>query len=203
MKTELLLALIAYAFISSITPGPNNLMLMASGANFGFKRSLPHLLGVSSGIIFMIVLVGLGLMKVFEAVPLTFSVLKVLSSVYLLYLALKIANASPLKAETTNIDRASKPLSFVQSVLFQWINPKAWTMALTAISAYTVQDKPYLSLCFITGLFFMANIPAITVWILLGTRIKQLLNSTLKARIFNITAAIMLAATLYPVWFEH
>ncbi len=203
MKTELLYALFAYAFIASITPGPNNLMLMASGANFGLKRTLPHMLGVSCGFVLMLILVGLGLMQIFEAVPITFSVLKVVSSIYLLYLAWKIANASPMNASTEKASDASKPFTFIQACLFQWVNPKAWTMALTAISAYTVQEKPYLSLFFIAGFFWIANFPAITIWALVGTKIKQFLNSPLKARIFNVTAAITLAATLYPVWFEH
>ncbi len=122
MTLDLILALIAFALVSSITPGPNNLMLMASGANFGLKRTVPHMLGVSIGFVFMVVLVGAGLVQVFDAYPVSYTVLKVVSVAYLLYLAWKIgSNRKPPKGAKTG----SKQMTFLQAAAFQWVNPKA------------------------------------------------------------------------------
>ncbi|WP_082378991.1 LysE family translocator [Pseudoalteromonas porphyrae] len=134
MNIELLSALALFALVSSVTPGPNNLMLMNSGANFGFRRTLPHLLGVTIGFVIMLVLVGLGVMQLFDVFPLSYQLLKVLCIAYLLYLAYKIAsNKTPVGAENGD----TKPFTFVQAALFQWVNPKAWTMALSAVRGYT------------------------------------------------------------------
>ena len=131
MSTELFAALFAFAFVSSVTPGPNNLMLMASGANFGFKRTIPHMLGVGIGFTLMVVLVGAGLMQLFDLYPVSYDVLRVVCVIYLSYLAYRIATAA---APEHQADSTAKPFSFLQAALFQWVNPKAWTMALTAIA---------------------------------------------------------------------
>ena len=148
MNLDIITALIAFAFVGSITPGPNNLMLMASGTNFGMKRTLPHILGINTGFIVMIFLVGFGLMQVFEMFPATFNILKIISVAYLLYLAWKIATTNTVN--NTNTTRAN-PMSFLQAAFFQWVNPKAWIMILSTITTYT-QSSPSLStLCIITG----------------------------------------------------
>ena len=133
MTHDLLSGLILFAFVSSVTPGPNNLMLMASGANFGFRRSIPHMLGVALGFVFMVLLMGAGLAQVFDTWPLAHVALKFVSIIYMLWLAWKIANAAPIKARETQ----GSPMTFVQAAAFQWVNPKAWAMAITAITAYT------------------------------------------------------------------
>nr|WP_018997474.1 LysE family translocator [Hirschia maritima] len=203
MTSQLLLALLAFAFVSSITPGPNNLMLMASGANFGLKRTIPHMLGISLGFVFMLALVGIGLAQVFERIPATFLALKILSSIYLLYLAWKIANAAPLQDNSNAASSNSKPFTFLQAALFQWVNPKAWSMGTTAIATYSLQDSPLLSVFIICSVFLVVNFPAVTTWAVAGTRIKHFLNTPAKTRIFNVTAAILLAMTLYPAWIGH
>ena len=203
MTYQLLFALIAFAFVSSITPGPNNLMLMASGANFGLKRTIPHMLGISLGFVFMLALVGIGLVQVFERVPVTFMALKIASSVYLLYLAWKIANAAPLQDKNAPEQPNSKPFTFIQAALFQWVNPKAWSMGTTAIAAYSVQDSPLLSVLIICTVFLFVNFPAVTTWAVAGTKIRHFLNSPMKTRIFNVTAATLLAMTLIPSWIGH
>ena len=131
MTFDLLAALLFYAFVASITPGPNNLMLMASGANFGFRRTVPHMLGVALGFVFLALMVGLGLAGLFLAFPASHTVLKAVSVAYLLWLAWKIANAAPARAEAA----AGRPFAFLQAAAFQWVNPKAWAMALTAVTA--------------------------------------------------------------------
>ncbi|MEO1379693.1 MAG: LysE family translocator, partial [Pseudomonadota bacterium] len=148
MTYEIFAALVVFAFVSVITPGPNNLMLMASGANFGFRKTVPHMLGIGIGFPAMVVLVGLGVMQVFDLWPPSYTVLKFLSIGYLLYLAWKIANAAPPSEAATQ----GQPLSFLQSAGFQWLNPKAWSMALSAITLYAA-SRDIQAILLIAGIY--------------------------------------------------
>lgn len=200
MSQELILALTGFAFVSSITPGPNNLMLMTSGANFGFARTIPHLLGVSIGFTAMIVLVGAGLAQLFAAFPTLHLVLKVLSAVYLLYLAWKIATAPPPDAEGKS---RGEPMTFVQAALFQWVNPKAWTMALTAVTVYAPSgadaQAAWWALAIIALVFGAVNLPSVGAWTMLGVQMKRFLSAPRALRVFNVTMGVLLVASLYPV----
>ena len=197
MTFDLITALIGFALISSITPGPNNLMLLASGANFGIQRTLPHIFGVSIGHSFMVVMVGLGLMQVFNTFPIAITVLKIASIVYLLYLAYKIAsNSTPPK---TSESHTGKPFTFFQAAGFQWINPKAWTMALTAISVYAPPNPDLRAILSVAGVFALTNLPSISAWAMVGREISRFLNTPKRLRIFNITAALLLVASLGPI----
>jgi len=198
MNIEILLALVLFAFASSVSPGPNNLMLMSSGANFGFRKTLPHMLGVALGVSVMITLVGIGIMQVFDLYPTSYWLLKWGSVGYLFYLAYKVAtSAAPEK--TTN-DQA-KPFSFMQAGLFQWINPKAWAMALSAIAMYAPQRDIY-SVLLVALVFGLVNIPSVSVWVLLGQKLQSLLSSVTRLRLFNMLMALLLIASLYPVLFN-
>ncbi|MDE4273488.1 LysE family translocator [Phaeobacter gallaeciensis] len=194
MTYDLLLALALFAFVSSITPGPNNLMLMASGANFGFRRTIPHMLGVALGFVFMVVLVGAGLVGIFEAFPVSYTVLKVASVAYLLYLAWKIANAGP--AETG--EGKGNPMTFLQAAAFQWVNPKAWAMALTAISVYA-PDQTLWAILLVAALFGAVNLPSVSSWTLLGQQMARVLTNPRRLLLFNWAMAALLVASLYPV----
>lgn len=194
MTYELLSALIIFAFVSSVTPGPNNLMLMASGANFGFLKSIPHMLGIGIGFTLMIVLVGLGLIGLFDAFPISHTILKVFSVVYLLWLAWKIANAAPPeKGQATG-----SPMTFLQAALFQWVNPKAWSMALSAISAYA-PGQTVQSILIVAAVFGAVNLPSVSLWTILGQQIRRILTKPNLLRAFNIVMAILLVASLVPV----
>lgn len=197
MTAQILVALVAFAFVSSITPGPNNLMLMASGTNFGLRRTLPHLLGVNFGFVLMIVLVGIGLAQVFEALPVAYTALNIVSVLYLLYLAWKVATAAP--PPDASESAAGKPFTFMQAAAFQWVNPKAWAMALTAISAYTLPGRPIFSLAIIALAFAVINLPCILTWAVLGTQVRRFLNNPARLRAFNITAAVLLVASIWPI----
>ncbi|MEE4188026.1 MAG: LysE family translocator [Roseobacter sp.] len=194
MMIETLTALAAFAFVSSITPGPNNLMLMASGANYGFARSLPHMLGVAIGFTLMIVLVGAGLVQLFDAWPISYTILKVLSVVYMSWLAWKIASATPVKGAKS----AGKPMTFLQAAAFQWVNPKAWAMALTALSVYAT-DATIAAFATVSVVFGLVNLPSIAVWTILGQQMARLLTHPARLRAFNWTMAFLLMASLYPV----
>ncbi len=194
MNLETLWALAAFAFVSSITPGPNNLMLMTSGANFGFRRSLPHMLGVGLGFMFMLLVIGTGLVGLFETVPYSYTALKVLSVAYLMFLAWKIATAAPAEeAKSTG-----SPLTFMQAALFQWVNPKAWVMGMTATSVYSPQQT-MLQVVIVTLVFGIINLPCVSSWTVLGQQIRYVLTSPLRLRSFNVSMALLLIASLYPV----
>jgi threonine/homoserine/homoserine lactone efflux protein len=193
---ELYLAIFIFGVSTGITPGPNNIMLMTSGMNFGIKRSIPHVLGICVGFPVMIILIGLGFSIVFEKFPILHEVIKILGLVYLLYLSWLIANASPDKLES----KESKPFTFLQAALFQWVNPKAWVVATSSISAYTTLEGNIYSQVFIIAIsFFFAAIIATSTWLVFGKGIKQVLQSTKQQRIFNISMAALLVASVFPV----
>lgn len=196
-SVEILLALWSFAFVSSATPGPNNLMLMASGMNYGFKKTIPHLFGIGLGFPAMIVLIGVGLMGVFSAIPYSFTVLRIVSALYLLFLAWKIANASPLKDD--HDQSASKPFTFIQAALFQWVNPKAWAMALTAISVYSTGASPIIDVLVVACSFMAVGMITMSTWAILGVQLRRFFNDRKKQRTFNIACAVLLVATLYPM----
>ena len=194
MTLELITAFAGYCFVSSITPGPNNLMLMASGANFGFLRTIPHMLGVGLGFVLMVFLVGIGLAQIFDLYPITHTILKIGSVGYLLYLAWKIANAAPVNAK----DSSGTPMTFLQAAAFQWVNPKAWTMAVTAVTVYA-PDTNLATLLLVAAIFGAVNLPAVSSWTLLGQQMARILTNPTRLRLFNWSMAALLIASLYPV----
>jgi len=195
MSSELIIALSAFALVSSITPGPNNLMLMSSGATFGFKRTIPTMFGVGIGFVFMLLMVGIGLVQLFDSYPITYQILKVFSISYIFYLAFKIATS--LAPENSH-NKNTKPFSFFQAALFQWVNPKTWTMALTAMSVYS-PTRDLDAILLITIVFGLVNIPCASVWIILGQKLRILLKNNSHLRLFNLAMAALLLMSIYPV----
>lgn len=186
-----LLALAGFAFVTSITPGPNNLMLLASGTRFGWRRSLPHLLGISFGFGVMLVLVGLGLGQVFARYPGLHGLLKWASLAYLVYLAWKVATAAP---PTADADGGGRPMGLLAAALFQVINPKAWAMALTAVTAYGE-----LGIAAVTAIFVLVNLPCCGSWALLGEQMRRWLHRPRALQAFNWGAAALMAASVLPL----
>lgn len=194
---DLLAAFCLFAFVSSITPGPNNTMLLASGVNFGFRRSLPHALGVSVGFMLMVLAVGLGLGAVFKAVPLAYTVLRWVGAAYLLYLAYRIATSGPMNAPGTDSER--QPMSFLAAAAFQWVNPKAWVMAIGAITTYTPAEG-YTANVFVVALVFaVVNLPSVCLWVGCGTALRSVLQDRRWLMLFNGLMAVLLVASLYPM----
>lgn len=194
MNISILLALTAFAFVTTVTPGPNNLMLMASGANFGFKRTLPHMIGIVLGFTLLIFIVGSGLMALFETYPVLSTVLSGVSAVYLLWLAWKVATAAPLQERAA----AGSPMTLMQAAAFQWVNPKAWAMGFSATTLYA-PEQTLVAALWVAAAFGLVAFPAIAVWAWLGTVLRQWLKSPLRYRVFNVTMAVLLVASLYPV----
>lgn len=199
MTFDLISALILFAFASSITPGPNNIMLLSSGANFGLRRTVPHMLGISIGHAVMVTLVGLGLLGLFEALPWLRVALMVICAVYLLYLAWKIANAAPPADAPGN----ASPFTFLQAAAFQWVNPKAWYMAIYAQTNFAPEGGIggvfWAAPVLIAMIFAMTNLPSVTVWAWGGVQVRRWLEAPGRLRVFNITMALLLVASLYPM----
>ena len=194
MMLETLPALALFAIVTSVTPGPNNLMLMASGANFGFRLTVPHMLGVSLGFVLMAFLVGVGLAGLFQTYPLAVTALEVVSVVYMLWLAWKIAHAAAPKERQAG----GTPMTFLQAAAFQWVNPKAWAMALTAVTVHA-PDRSLWAVALVAVIFGAINLPSVSLWTLIGQQMRRVLTNTRRLMIFNWTMAGLLVLSLAPV----
>jgi len=192
------LPLALFAFVSSVTPGPNNVMLTASGATFGYQKSLPHMLGISLGAALMLLLVGLGLGEMFEQIPVLYTVLKYAGALYLLYLAWRIANAGRMQSGQAR----ARPLTFLQAAAFQWVNPKAWIMAIGIVATYTPHDGFITNLLLACLVLMAVNFPAISIWTLFGSVLARALKSPTAIGRFNVFMALLLVVSLYPVALE-
>ncbi|MDU8945904.1 LysE family translocator [Ovoidimarina sediminis] len=196
MTYDVLIALATFALVTSATPGPNNLMLMASGANFGFRRTIPHMLGIGIGFTLMVAVVGLGLAGMFDAWPALHTVLKGASVLYLLWLALKIANASaPAGA---GVSAGGRPFTFLEAAGFQWVNPKAWAMALTAVTVYA-PGREVWAVLLVAVIFGAINLPSVSTWTIAGQAIRRWLTNPGRLRVFNLTMALLLVLSLVPM----
>ena len=187
-----LLPVISFAFVMSITPGPNNLMLWASGTNFGLRRTLPHIAGINIGFGSLVLVCGLGLGAVFEAYPAFQALLKAAGSLYLLYLAWRIFSASFRSSAD-----ARKPLSFWEAAGFQYANPKAWVMGIT-VSAFAAPPLPFAVTALVIALVsVLVNLPCITVWALFGTALGSFLQHKRALLVFNSVMAALLVGTIF------
>ena len=195
MTFQLFLGLFIFASIAAFTPGPNNALLMASGMNFGFWRSLPLIAGVVLGFPLMIGLIGLGLGRVFDLYPGLYVLLKFTGAAYMLYLAWKIATSEPSTAATAE----AKPMSFIQMCLFQWVNPKGWVMAVTALSAYTLPQNYYAGVAAVVTTFMFTGITSALTWTAFGAALKNVMTDPRYFRIINLTLAALLLASLVPM----
>ncbi|KFE50191.1 LysE family translocator [Pseudomonas syringae] len=196
LTLDLLLAFALFAFVTSVTPGPNNMMLLASGVNFGFNRTVPHIFGISCGFFSLVLAVGLGLGAVFKAYPLLYTVLRYAGAAYLLYLAWKIATSGPASDAS---GQEGKPQTFMQAALFQWVNPKAWVMAVGAISTYTPLQGYFTNVLIISAVFALINAPSVCVWAGFGSLLRNALRDPFWLRVFNGVMAALLVVSLYPM----
>ena len=199
MNLDLLAALVTFCAVTLITPGPNNIMLMTSGLNFGARRTLPHLLGVALGFGVMVLLVGLGIGQMFTAYPMAYTVLKYVGAAYLLMLAVSIARSGPIE---TGGAETGTPLTFLQAAAFQWVNPKAWVMAVGGAATYAAIAPFPWNAGVTAGLFATLGLVSSALWVLFGQGLKSVLSTPHSVRIFNWTMAACLVASLYPVFWE-
>lgn len=202
MAPDTLLALMGFAFVTSVTPGPSNLILLAAGANHGFRRSLPLILGVNVSFLSMLLTVGFGLGQLIQTNQAVHNGLRMLSLLYILWLAWKIARSSPPGGEDGEEASAPVRLTFLQMAMLQWVNPKAWAVALAVTAAYTTPEGYTASLLALTALFGIVNLPSISVWAASGGALKRLLGQPGKVRAFNLCMAALLVASMVPVLLE-
>ncbi|MCB1496756.1 MAG: LysE family translocator [Bauldia sp.] len=195
MNAETLLPLLGFVVAFSATPGPNNLMMLVSGANWGLARTVPHILGIALGFPLMIITAGLGLGRVFDAYPLLQEVLKYIAFAYLLFLAWRISQAGKPDVTTAR----SRPLNFFEAMAFQWVNPKAWALVLGAATLFTTPGgDPIAEIAVMAAMFGLVCLPNGVVWCLFGTAIARFLSDTRRRRIFNVTMAVLLVVSVIP-----
>ena len=192
-----------FMLVSSITPGPNNTMLMASGVHFGYRRTLAHLMGVQLGFGFMLIAVGLGLYTVLSQFPAFYDVVRFAGAAYMVWMAWSLASARPQFQEQAAIEQSVqnelKPLGFWGAVLFQWVNPKAWVMAVTIMSAYVPPGAGLLQIAPLGLMFAVLGFPCSSVWVGFGSALRSYLQEAFRMRVFNCTMAAALLLSLYPM----
>ncbi|MBI2718768.1 MAG: LysE family translocator [Rhizobiales bacterium] len=198
MTAELFAALVTFAFVAAATPGPNNLMLLSSGVNFGFRRKVPHMLGIGFGFTFMIVVVGIGLGPIFARYPQIYGALRWMGGLYMLWLAWKIANSGPVGDGRGG----AQPMTFIKAALFQWVNPKGWAMMVSAIATYTLAASYVWSVLLVAAVFGAVTFPSISSWALFGVALQRVLNHPTYRRAFNIAMALLLVASLTPLFWH-
>ncbi len=198
MRLDVLYALILFCFVSGATPGPNNMMLMSSGVNFGFRRTLPHLFGVVLGFSLMVGLIGLGLDALFTRAPRLLDVMRWAGAAYLLWLAFKIAGAGPMREEASG----RRPLGFLGAAAFQWVNPKGWAIAISALTAYAVSANYATSVAAVALIYLAIGIPSSGAWVVFGAAMRPVLSDPRRVRPFNWTMAALLVASIVPIFWE-
>ena len=199
MSQSLLTAFVLFALVMCFTPGPNNIMLLSSAVTYGFRRTLPHIMGITIGFAFMVGAVGLGLGTVFVAYPVLESILKYAGAAYLIYLAVAIATAGPVKPGQ---DNQRGPMTFWGAAVFQWVNVKGWVMVIGTITAYAAIASFPLNIAIQTGITLLMGAASTVTWALFGTALRPLLSSERTVRAFNIVMAVLLLASLYPVFMD-
>jgi threonine/homoserine/homoserine lactone efflux protein len=196
MSPQTFVALVAFAFVTSFTPGPNNIMLTASGVNFGFGRSIPHMLGVAIGFVVLLFAAGCGLGSLFMAEPQLQIVLKAVGALYMLWLAWKVANAG---RSDVPADERVRPLTFLQAAAFQWVNPKAVLIALGAVALYIRPEHAAGDLAILVAVFAASTVLSVVAWTGGGVALRGLLGDARRARIFNVVMALLLVASIVPM----
>ncbi|MDN7425836.1 LysE family translocator [Burkholderia sp. AU45388] len=184
-----------FALVTSITPGPNNTMLLASGVNFGFRRTMPHLFGISIGVAILMLCVGFGLGEAFKRLPLLYTILEAASVAYLLYLAWRIGTSGEVKAHGAK----PRPMTFIEAAAFQWVNPKAWMMVLTAATTVQLSADYGMNAAWMSVVFILIGFPCICLWAAFGLGLRRFLSNPRALRIFNVTMAALLILSLYPL----
>ena len=199
MSQPLLIAFVLFATVMYFTPGPNNVMLLSSGLTYGFRRTLPHIAGITFGMAFMIAAVGLGLGTIFVTYPVLQKILKYAGAAYLVYLAAAIAMSG---AAPAGPDNARGPMTFWGAAVFQWVNVKGWVMVIGTITAYAAIASFPWNIVLQTVISLVIGAVATVVWALFGSALRPVLKSPGAVRAFNIAMAVLLLASLYPVFMD-
>jgi threonine/homoserine/homoserine lactone efflux protein len=199
MTPDILLALVLFVLVASITPGPNNMMLLSSGVTFGFARTIPHILGISAGCVVMVLALGWSMAGIVRHMPVLYSALHILSAIYLCWLAWRIATS----VGPGDVAKSGRPLRFIDAAGFQWVNPKAWAMVLGAVSSFARPGHLALDVPLIALVLFLVGLPSICLWAGSGLVLKRVLRNPATLRAFNIGMALLLVGSILPgLWQE-
>jgi threonine/homoserine/homoserine lactone efflux protein len=198
MRFDVFLALVLFCVVAGVTPGPNNMMLMASGVNHGVRRTLPHLAGVVVGFALMVALVGFGLDGLFRVAPWLLPLMRWAGAAYLVWLAWRIANSGAVKPGETG----GRPLGLLGAAAFQWINPKGWVMAVSALTTYAVSASYATTVGVVALTCLIVSIPCSGIWVLFGAAMRRALAEERRARPFNWTMGALLVASIAPVFWD-
>jgi threonine/homoserine/homoserine lactone efflux protein len=183
--------LVTYLTVMSVTPGPNNVMVTASGATFGYRATVPHILGIGAGVAAQTVLVCLGLGNLFERMPGLHTAMAWAGALYLLYMAWRLVGAGAVDAKS-----AARPLRWWEAAGFQAVNPKAWVMAMTTAAVFFPSQGPVVGAAFeVGGLFVLVSFPCVTLWALCGNALRRFLDRPVYRRAFNISMSVLLVGT--------
>jgi len=194
MQAEIFFALLSFCVVATITPGPNNMMLLASGVTYGFKRTIPHMLGVTGGMGIMTLVLGTSMAGIARQLPGFYTGLHIASTLYLLWLAWRIATSTG----PSDAGRKGRPMNTIEGALFQWVNPKAWAMVLGAITSFTRPDHMLADLPFIVGTLLVVGLPCNMLWTGTGAALQSLLAEPRVLRVFNVTMAGVLVLSILP-----
>lgn len=196
MPADIFLALVVFSFVMAFTPGPNNIMLAASGVNFGFSRTIPHMIGVTLGFAVLLAACAAGLGLAFAALPSLQLMLKIGGALYMLWLAFKVATAHLTSEET---GAAARPFTFLQAAAFQWINPKAVVAALSGIAVYVRPGHEGSDFPVMLGVLTVATVLSVATWSGFGVALRRFLRDPVHARIFNVAMALLLVLSIVPM----
>lgn len=199
MSQSLFYAFLIFMVVMYFTPGPNNIMLLSSGLTYGFRRTIPHIVGIVLGFAFMVGAVGLGLGAVFLAYPILQTMLKYAGAAYLIYLAAVIAMSGAVKPGE---EKGRGPMTFWGAAMFQWVNAKGWVIVIGTITAYAAIAQFPFNIAIQTVISLIVGTVSTVVWALFGTALRPVLTSERLVRAFNILMAILLLASLYPVFMD-
>jgi len=192
----MLISIVSFTMATVMTPGPNNIMMLSSGLTFGYKKTIPHMMGVAIGFPLMVIAVGLGIGVIFQSFPIVYQVLKYLGISYLLWMAYKIAKSND---SYENKNQITKPFTFIQAALFQWLNPKAWIMAITSTSSFIVSNENvYIQVLIISFIYFLSGIISTNTWTLGGVFLNKFIKNKKSVKIFNTTMAIFIVLSVIP-----
>ena len=199
LNSSRLSAAALFAMATSITPGPNNTMLLASGVNFGWTRTLPHLAGVSGGLLFILLLGALGVQQWLFQLYWLHETVKWLGAIYLSYLAWRLFRADA--SAPTGQDNRNKPMTFLEAAIFQWMNPKVWAMVLGFFSTYVPTQSSMPAAITLCVVFALVNLPCVGLWAFAGDRLNRWLHAGQRLKWFNrAMGLLLLSSVLVAIW---
>jgi threonine/homoserine/homoserine lactone efflux protein len=199
MSIETLTALAIFAIVTSVTPGPNNAMVLASGVHFGFRRTVPHMLGIALGYGFMLAIIGAGVGTAMSISPLVEVGMRLASGAWMVWVAWSLARSSDAGSDASRL----RPMTFIEGALFQWVNPKGWVLALSSMALFTKSGDLIADIAIIVAVYVATCIPSSSIWTAFGVSLRQFLAVPWRLRAFNISMAVLLLASTLPLIFEE